>query len=238
MGLLDDDENLSAVGNGNEAADDIAGQIAAQAPQVQEHAVNAAKEKEALNAPAPVAGTKLDDMGVAFDPAKHTGSKLKSGAWREKKSTLGMPRKSAKPVDVSAVTDAANNARAAGSAAAAMLTGSMTMMMGSEWQPRTERDAGFDEQKFLSQAFGDYFVAKNISDIPPGAALSMALLMYFTSRSTMPQTRSKLQRFKSWIGIRLAARKIRKEFKSRGIVARVEIVDGVLHVDGKEHGKE
>lgn len=224
---------------GNSDVEDAAAEIAGEAPVVQEHAVAAALERDKENQPAnsPTAdATKLDDFGTPFDPAKHTGSKLKNGAWRERKKLVTPPKKDA--AKTVAAMGAENSAKAAGSVAADMLIGSMQMMFGGEWAARTKAQAGFDEREFMREAFGNYAVAKQWTDIPPGVALSCALMGYFCARFQMPETRSRFQRFKTWLALRIAARKLRAEFKKRGVAAIVEIKDGVLLVDGKPRGEK
>lgn len=214
-------------------AEKHAAEIAAQSPEIQQHAIDEAeRQKREADAQIPT-----DSKGVKFDASKHTGTKLKSGEWRMKRggSTLATPReKKSSPVSGTVLTaDQIQQSRAAGAAAAAMMFSSCTMLFGDEWQPRPEKDCGFDERNLMGQAFGDYFVAKGISDFPPGVTLAFLTLGYVAARFQMPKTRSKLQKFKSWLALRVAARKLRAEFKKRNIVARVEIKDGVLLVDGK-----
>lgn len=222
------DESQSTAGEVSADVAAAADLIADQAPEVQRHAIESHQQAEAAN----VASVEKDASGVPFDASKHTGSKLKSGAWREKKSRLAPAAKKTAAKETVSV-DMEANARAAGAAAAGMMFGTCTMIMGGEWQPRTKAVAGYDENDVMGKAFGDYFVAKGITDFPPGITLAVMCLGYFTARLQMPETKSRFQRLKYWFGIRMAARKLRKEFAKRGIVARVEIRDGQLLVDGK-----
>jgi len=209
-----------------------ADEIAQASPEVQQHAIDEHARQESTTQ----AEAEKDINGTAFDAKLHTGSKLKSGEWRKRKSVLGTPtpKKTADAKTGTVMTaDQEGASRAAGAAAASMMFSSMTMLMGDEWHPRTEKAAGFDENKLMGQAFGDYFVAKGVTDFPPGVTLSFMMLGYISARMQMPKTRSKMQTFKTWCGIRYAAYKLKKEFKKKGIVAVVEIRDGVLTVDGK-----
>lgn len=218
-------------------AEQHAAEIAAQSPDVQQHAIDEAeRQRKEADAQIPV-----DSKGTKFDAAKHTGTKLKSGEWRMKRgaSTLAAPRTKKTEAITGTVlsADQIAQSRAAGAAAAAMMFSSCTMLFGDEWQPRSEKECGFDEKNLMGQAFGDYFVAKGVTDFPPGVTLAFMTLGYITARFSMPKTRSKLSRFKSWLALRIAKRKLIKEFKKRGIIANVEIKDGVLLVDGKADWK-
>lgn len=237
---------FSLDGDGDEGAENKSGvvtvpgveehaeSIANASPEIQQHAIDEAARKKAEED----ASIPRDDHGEPFDPKRHTGSKLKNGHWRLKKgqSELKAPKKNSAATGNGGtlVMSEAQEAqsRMAGAAAAAMMFSSLTMLMGDEWQPRTEKEAGFDEQKLMSNAFGDYFVSKNVTDFPPGVTLSFVLLGYVAARMSMPKTRTKMQKFKTWAALKFAAYKLKKEFKKAGIVAKVEIIDGVLTVDG------
>lgn len=220
-------------------ADQHAQEIANASPEVQQHAIDeAARQSAASEAEIPV-----DSKGVKFDSKIHTGSKLKSGEWRTRKtaSTLNVPKKSKAQSgggELVMTELQEQKARMAGAAAASMMFASLTQFFGDEWQPRTEKEAGFDERKLMGDAFGDYFVAKNISDFPPGVTLAFVTLGYFCARLNMPKTKEKVSTFKTWCALRYARYKLKKEFKKQGIVARVEIKDGVLTVNGKANWTE
>ena len=211
-----------------------ADEIAGASPEVQQHAI----DEHARQETATESTAEKDVHGTPFDDKIHTGSKLKSGEWRKRKSTLGSPPKKAaeaKQVSGALVMSEAqeSQSRMAGAAAASMMFSSLTMIFGDEWQPRKEKDCGFDENKLTSQAFGDYFVSKGVTDFPPGVTLSFVLLGYFAARAQMPKTRSKLQMAKSAVSLWWQARKLRAEFKRKNIALKVEVVDGVILVDGK-----
>lgn len=239
---LDDDSQDSGAQNapGNSATsapgvDEHAAAIIENSPDVQQHAIDeAARQRATEESQIPV-----DDHGVKFDPKIHTGSKLKSGHWRTKKgagSTLGKSAKQSTPKaggELVMTVAQEQQSRMAGAAAANMMFASLTMFFGEEWKPRTEKEAGFDEKKMTEDAFGDYFVSKNWSDFPPGVTLAFVLIGYSFARLNMPKTKEKVSGFKTWIGLRYARYKLKKEFKKAGIVARVEIKDGVLTVNGK-----
>lgn len=86
---------------------------------------------------------------------------------------------------------------------------------GDEWQPRSVPELGLDERGQLETAFSEYCRVQGIDDIPPGWALTIAVASYALPRVTMPKTRSRLGRFKDWVGSKvLGWRSRRKAAKS------------------------
>ena len=73
---------------------------------------------------------------------------------------------------------------------------------GPEFAPRMIEGPGgiqINEMMTLEVAFGDYFLAKDIEDLPPGWALCGALAFYYLPRFQMPQTQEKARGFVAWI---------------------------------------
>jgi hypothetical protein len=221
-----------------------AGDIISQMPDVQEHAIAAAEAERGTDTPPAASaegGENVDVNGVAFNPDIHTGSKLKSGAWRERKNKGTTATPKAKSVVAGKTSSAAGgipagpsqeeiNARAAGAAAAGALVTVGMMIGGEEWQPITEP---VNEMEQLSNAFGNYFVAKGVNDFPPGVALSMAICMYALPRFTQPKTQTRVRSLKNWLVLRAAKWKVKRELKKRGVHAEVSISDGQLLINGK-----
>ena len=216
----------------------IGDEIIGQMPEVQEHAI-AQREQQEAEADA---NAERDINGTAFDPALHTGSKLKSGAWRTRKNAATNPGSSVAASRKKSVTRGADFAPAvdntnaekiaAANAAGAMAASAVFMMCrgfgGKEWEPSET------EVAMQSSAWGAYFYAKDISDVPPGMMLCIALGSYAGPRFQMPETKAKVSPVKTWVALRVARSRLKKELKKRGINARVTIEDGVLKVDGKE----
>ncbi len=203
---------------------DIAATLAGERPDVQPHAIEAAKAQTA-------AEVKLDKAGTAFDPSKHTGSILKDGTWRTRKGVPAGPAGAAAPSagkspsklggPTNAPTPTNNKeiaGRASGKAAASLLLMAGVGLGGEEWQPRLDDKLGIDERGMLEMAFGDYFVATGKTDIPPGWALVAAVGMYALPRFAMPKTRSRLAVVKSWIGAKI----VKWKAKRAGIHVDVE----------------
>ncbi len=235
MGFSLDDEETSTSSATPTTPDAAAHaqEIINASPDVQEHAIKAVTD----SAQQADAAVELDKNGVKFDATKHTGTKLKDGSWRKKKgSVLGSTPAEKKPLAGATpmlTPEQEGMSRAAGAAAINLVFGTMTQLFGDEWQPRTKAVAGYDERELMQTAAGDYCVAKGITDFPPGVTLSILGFGYFIARFQMPVTKQKLSGFKAFVAIRWMKYKTKKEFKKAGILARVEIVDGVLMVDGK-----
>jgi hypothetical protein len=121
-------------------------------------------------------------------------------------------------------------ARRGGANAASLLVMLGMGIGGEEWAPRKDDKIGMDEKAMLDCAFGDYFVANNMGDIPPGWALVAAVGMYSLPRFTMPKTRTRLQKVKGWF----AAKYVQWKARRAGLRVKVsteseaELVDGEL----------
>lgn len=151
-----------------------------------------------------------DAKGVPFDSIRHLPKKHpRTGCWLPRRqSANGAP----KPTP-SGAADAANRSfvgpdapepaapmpapaadqfEAAGAAATAALIALGCTAFGEEWTPRR------GEAETLQGAFAAYFKAKGVADIPPGLALTIAVLGYAGPRFTQPKTLTRLQQFKLW----------------------------------------
>lgn len=207
-------------------------EISSQMPEPSEHVLSKMEETNSQETPQQNAPL-VDDFGTPFNPEIHTGSKLKNGRWRErKKSIVASPRgkkKEAAPessaVDIKRAENEAQ-CRAAGVVAAGAMFMLCRGFFGEEWTPTN------DEIEMQNQNWGNYFVAKGISDIPPGLALCMGIAAYAAPRFTKPKTQQKLGAMKTWLTLRIARWKIRRELKRRGIAAEVYIQDGEVYING------
>lgn len=209
----------------------IGADLANSMPDVQEHAVSqAAREQESANA------NPTDKNGDAFDPSTHvTGPDGKGvltvrGTWAQKRgrkggntapvtnagtvrnSTLGGTAVAPTQAQVQQQQQQALQAqsRAAGVAAAEMLFMAGQAFGGDEWAPMENKSIGLDERSMMHGAFGDYFVAKGKTDIPPGAALCFCIIAYAGPRFTMPKTQTRYQKVKGAIVTWWVNRKLRK----------------------------
>lgn len=218
---------------------DIASTLAATMPEVQEHAVQQAAEQARAAESSPT-----DKAGARFDPAIHVsgadgkGVLTVRGTWAQKRgrksNTAGAtaaPRAASGNVAGSASQLGASaspaetqkaaltlQSRQAGIAAAEMMFMAGRVIGGEEWLPMKNEKLGLDERAMMHSAFGDYFVATNKVDIPPGAALAFAMCAYMGPRFTMPQTQARFKAIKQKIVQWWINRKLRKQ----GLTAEVK----------------
>src|SRR5271163_1870457 len=193
-------------------------------PEPQAHAidqarVDAAREAENISGDTP-SSLELDALGIPWDPTQHAtgkdgkGVRTDKGAWRKRRGVTGSASylgkgsktqtKTPDPAEVEALNKQTleKQNRMAGMMAAAMLINVSTAIGGDEFQARRIKipgtDATYDEREFLSQAFGDYFVAKQITDLPPGMVLVSALSMYYLPRFREPKVRERGGKIGAW----------------------------------------
>jgi hypothetical protein len=151
-----------------------------------------------------------DSLGVVFDPKIHAvnaqgePSKTPLGKFRKRRGLSSVETQNKALIAQQQTAEQKAAARAAGQLAADLLIGSAVTILGNEWVPVGEggkqEPAKFNEHENLRRAFGDYFVAKNISDFPPGIALSIAMTSYIMPRVVAgPETKSKLAKAKAWL---------------------------------------
>lgn len=84
---------------------------------------------------------------------------------------------------------------------------------GEDFVPRMLEGPGgvkINEMEALESAFGDYFLAKDIEDLPPGWALAGVLAMYYLPRLQMPKTRERAKGFFAWCKAKWASWRLRK----------------------------
>lgn len=164
-----------------------------------------------------------DSKGVLFNEAIHVkgadGKPVKtvSGEWAKRRGRkAGASAGVAKSAPVAgsvlagggaALVDPQQAARTAGAQAASLLISLGMMLGGEEWLPIVIPEKGLDEMAAMQKAFGDYFVATNRKDIPPGVALSFCVLAYAAPRCFRPTTRERLGVAKAW-----AADKLRRVY--------------------------
>ncbi len=220
--------------DGNESSSDveqIATQLASSMPDVQEHAVaQAAREQQIAES------AQTDKNGAQFDPAIHVAGEdgkpvitvrgtfaLKRGRKSTgatnpqpapaRASVLGGPAAPPSPQALQMQQQQAQEAqsRAAGVAAAELLFMCGRMIGGEEWEPMQNKAIGMDERTMMHGAFGDYFVASGVKDIPPGAALTFCICAYVAPRFAMPKTQSRYQKVKGAIVTWWVNRKLRKQ---------------------------
>lgn len=207
-----------------------ANEILGRTPEPQEHAI-AAASKTMEGVPPETETTQVDDFGTVFDPEKHTGTKTKNGAWRSKKqkSVVATSRKNSSATPAATPTaqvDSSAEAMATGQVIATLFLGACQSIGGEEWEPTKQ------ERDFQVSAWQAYCVAKDVKELSPGLALLIAIGSYAGARVGKPKTAAKIGRLKTWIGLRVAKWKIKKELAKRGIKANVTIEDSEIHING------
>lgn len=212
-------------------------------PEVQQHAIDQHLQTQGESEVSQPSGassdsakpadlSKIDSAGTVFDDRIHSGTKLKNGTWRVKKSAKAAgPSVVGKPTGKSTTAVAADPT--AQTLAAATLANQITIMTFQMIFDRDEWATADDEHKMMTEAWYIYLSSKNITEVPPGLLLAVAIGGYAAKRIREPKTAEKVGRFKTWIALRVTKWKVKREFAKRGIKAIVSIKNGVLTVDGK-----
>ena len=222
-GVQPDNEVTTGSQPGVAVLDDITSALADASPTPNSSAINAHAEKQ--SAVMEEFADARDVQGNRFDPELHvTDADGKPKLTKLKKLRMKAGRKSAKrAASISRAATSQNDrnvpglspseklqARATGEAAAGALITLGVVIGGDEWNPQINVEHGLNERENLSHAFGDYFEQKEMTDIPPGVALTIAISAYILPRFTMPKTQTRVQRFKEWVVTKIAKRKMRK----------------------------
>jgi hypothetical protein len=200
--------------------------IASDLPEPQQHAIDEAQRQAASEAAANGGGENIsvDALGVPWDPAIHaTGSdgagiRTNKGAWRKKRGVGGSAstfnRGAGAPSAQAAADPAAEREQIerASAETQARLAGAMMAQLqirlsvgigGVHFLPRELRIPGappINESEMLTAAWGDYFVARGITMLPPWAALLGAMSMYYLPRFNEPEVRAKAGGFFKKLG--------------------------------------
>jgi hypothetical protein len=212
------------VSNSHDTLQTIAGDLIDDMPEVSEHAI---AEQQALQernfgannvdsgAPmfdgAQTGGISsanpnawpLDGRGKPYNPATHEVSAATGKAIKKRRGTKSSvatpasPAQNSAPVQNQQIIDA-QKAHANGHMAAAATFAALQGIFGEEFKPRKDAELG-DEFSYLSGAYGDYFLAKGMNDVPPGLALIIAVGAIAMPRFAMPKTKSKMSRIKDFI---------------------------------------
>lgn len=77
------------------------------------------------------------------------------------------------------------------------------LIFGEEWAPDTKEG----EHTAVAKAFGTYFKAVQMRDLPPGIALCFVLGIYTLKRTTRPTVKSRLQLGFAWLKEKMPFRK-------------------------------
>lgn len=178
-------------------------------PAPQAHAIEQHRAEEAEKAQR-YSGV-VDADGVQFDPTIHVSDangepvKTTKKKWRKRpgrkaSAESGQSRVSAPSAPkVSPVDESRAKSFATGKFAAASLIQLGIVVGGEEWHPMKNDEMGVDERGMLENAFGEFFAANDMTDIPPGWALVIAVGGYALPRLGAPKTRTRLEKAKEWL---------------------------------------
>jgi hypothetical protein len=219
-------------------------QIMDAEPEVQQHAIDQhlASNQEASSLASGAIGTsdsatKFDDLGTPFNAEIHTGSKLKSGAWRLKKSANPSSKSYVgKPGDGSAKAGVVANSQTSVEAqtrAAAMVTNQMVVGICRGLFDADEWESTKDEDNLMVEAWYVYLLSRGQTEIPPGLFLCVALGSYALPRLRQPKTAEKVGAIKAWIVLRVIKWRVKRALKREGVDADVVIKDRVIYVNGE-----
>ncbi len=215
-------------------------------PEVQEHAIAAAKSETPKNAAPP--GVATDKHGNIFDADIHctnpdgtpklmgTGHLVMKNRYKAKLKAagkLGAPRtstfKAPDPAKPGAPTEGGPMSKGstpdleleAKIASTAQVTSELIFTVGQavggeEWQPKLDKKNGIDERSAMVNAWAAYYRARGIADLPPEVMLAVALGSYAVPRFFMPATKTRVGKFKEWFYGWMGRRRARREERENG----------------------
>lgn len=200
-------------------------------PEPQQHAIDEA-QRETVAEGGTGPAVDVDALGVPWNSAIHAtgadgkGVRTAKGTWRKRRGLAG----SASVLNTTGTARAAEAApapdpvaeqykanalasRQGGMMAARLLVNISVGLGGEDFIPRMLKGPGgveINEMESLESAFGDYFIAKQITDMPPGWMLVGVLSMYYLPRLQMPRTRERAKGFFAWCKAKWASWRLRK----------------------------
>lgn len=200
-------------------ADDLdatADQRAAEAPEPQQHAIDQA-QSDAAAAGDTASAVELDALGIPWDESIHAkgsdgkGVRTAQGTWRKRRglkgsaSYIGGRAKATAPSPEDPEATQRKTLEAQSRLAGAMVAQTMIHISagigGHAFLPKDIQLAPgvtYNEKDMLVTAWGDYFVAKGVVDVPPGVALTGALFMYYAPRFREPEVRKRASGIVAW----------------------------------------
>lgn len=196
----------------------IGASLVDEIPEPQQHAIDQATA-DSVDDGAPIDGAmELDALGIPYNADIHAkgadgkGIKTTKGTWRKRRGVSGSPSQlntgrstanseTAAPAPTAQQTTE-DQCRIAGAMMGTLMTRLSVGIGGNAFLPRILAipgiKDGINEQDMLNAAWGDYFVSRGITDLPPSAALLGALSMYYLPRLQDQQVREKVGGFFGW----------------------------------------
>jgi hypothetical protein len=203
--------------------DDTARELVSEIPEPQQHAIDQARTEQALDPAQPPPTVETDVLGVPWNPAEHAtgqdgkGVRTAKGSWRKRRGLKGsqshvatdaagrVPEPSQEEINK---RSAEHQSRMAGAVVGTLVIRISTAVGGDHFSSRTHSvpntDIKWTDQGMLQEAFGDFFVAKGVTDVPPGVALTGALMMYYLPRFQEPAVRERAGGIIHWTKERVA----------------------------------
>lgn len=183
----------------------VTNDLAGSMPDAKDSAIEAEKSK-AEKATATAAGL-VDNKGVSFNPDLHevdadgnprltTSGKLRRKRGNKSGSKINGENE---PLNIPGKPGAVSPSLEAAKATAGAIFTLGTTIGGDEWQPINDPQSGTNEYANMVDVWNEYYKSKGVKDIPPGIALSIAVIGYVTPRLFMPKTKSRLSRAKAWL---------------------------------------
>jgi hypothetical protein len=158
-----------------------------------------------------------DAHGTVFDPDVHaTDAEGRPKLTRKRTFALKRGRKGRAdeaPVETAVTPENLTERVQAwntGAGFASLLEAVGVAVGGGEFAYARDEKTGTDERAAMTHAFARFCEAKNINDIPPGIALTIAVVGYVAPRFAKPAVQSRFGGFKEWVAGKIAARRVRK----------------------------
>jgi len=207
------------------AAEKITDSLTEDMPDVQEHAIDAEKAKEAegrslwegivdrFNNPASPETHQANPDGSP-KLSKKDRAMLKPGLGKSSgPSIVGAPP-SKSSTQFSGQPEQQDEGDPRG---AAMVTVDSIEMVGMLISPQFQyiksKEHNIDERERGYEAWEKYYRAKGVQDIPPGVAITIWSLAYIMPRLRAPEVTNKWAKVKEWVAIKILKRRINKEPK-------------------------
>lgn len=155
----------------------------------------------------------LDERGDTFDGDQHEVDsdgkprKTKGGFFHKKRG--GVSKVSGAKSSIASVDTPSEDLsyQACGSSTAEIIFIMGQALGGQEWVPVP------DERRYMSDAWAQYYKAKEVKDLPPGLIVATAMISYAMPRFSRPETKTRLQKASHWIKMRFS-KKYRKLHES------------------------
>lgn len=178
----------------NSVVDDVTGTM----PEVQEHAVEAEQnESEKFTFT-----QAKDRYGNAFDPERHRTNEAGEPLYNAD-GTLKVRRGRKRKADVAAGFQIPSSVKPEAAAVGKQISDCIfavgQMIGGDEWAPVKNAQYGVDEYAQMVQAWTNYADAKDLTDFPPGVAVTVVMLGYAGPRLFLPKTKTRLQKAKETV---------------------------------------